>query len=81
MNLEYNNIFDAVTDDKSTALESSRKTGEKIFGSSYETPRNSNMNDPSHLNVGMDRHQAYRPMDIRRDEAVNTVDSTFRRFT
>ena len=33
-----------------------------------------------HLNMPIDPQYAYRPSDARRDEAVNTVDSTFRRL-
>ncbi len=35
--------------------------------------------EPLQLNVGNDQQQSYRANDARRDEAVNTIDSTFRR--
>jgi hypothetical protein len=35
--------------------------------------------EPLQLNIGNDQQQSYRANDTRRDEAVNTVDSTFRR--
>ncbi|CAF1002790.1 unnamed protein product [Adineta steineri] len=46
-----------------------QNTGGNIFGTDY---------DASHLNVGSNQQQAYRQIDARRDEAVNTVDATFR---
>ena len=35
--------------------------------------------EPLQLNVTNDQQQPYRANDMRRDEAVNTIDSTFRR--
>jgi hypothetical protein len=35
--------------------------------------------EPLQLNIGNDQQQSYRANDTRRDEAVNTIDSTFRR--
>ncbi|CAF0947908.1 unnamed protein product [Rotaria sordida] len=69
------------SDMRSTGTVSNQKTGEKIFGPNYDSPSGQNMNnkiEPLHLNVAIDRHQVYRPTYARRDEAVNTVDSTFR---
>lgn len=62
---------------------SNQNTGEKIFGPTYDLSSKENTSqkvEPLHLNVNADRQNAYRPMDARRDEAVNTVDTTFRRF-
>ena len=59
-----------------------QRTGENIFGPTYDSSSKQNPTsrvDPLHLNVGIDRQQPYRPLDARRDEAVNTVDATFRR--
>ncbi|CAF2658289.1 unnamed protein product [Rotaria sp. Silwood2] len=69
------------SDAKSASSVSNQKTGEKLFGPNYDSSSGQNMNnkvEPLHLNVAIDRQQAYRPKDARRDEAVNTVDSTFR---
>ncbi|CAF4884849.1 unnamed protein product, partial [Rotaria socialis] len=69
-------------DGRSNGSVSNQTTGDKIFGSTYDSASAQNMTtkvEPLHLNVGMDRHQAYRSKDTRRDESVNTVDSTFRR--
>ncbi|CAF4680983.1 unnamed protein product [Rotaria sp. Silwood1] len=74
-------ITKTISDAKSTGSVSNQRTGEKLFGPNYDSPAGQNMNnkvDPLHLNVAIDRQQAYRPNDARRDEAVNTVDSTFR---
>jgi hypothetical protein len=68
---------------KSTAPTSNERTGEKLFGPTYESSSKQNMNnklDPLHLNATADKQQHYRLADTRRDEAVNTVDSTFRRL-
>jgi hypothetical protein len=35
--------------------------------------------EPLQLNMGNDQQQSYRANDGRRDEGVNTIDSTFRR--
>jgi hypothetical protein len=70
------------SDVKSKGAASNQNTGEKLFGPTYESSSKQNMNnkvDPLHLNVAADRQQQYRRFDARRDEAVNTVDSTFRR--
>jgi hypothetical protein len=68
---------------KSTAPTSNERSGEKLFGPTYESSSKQNMNnkpDSLHLNVTADKPQHYRLTDTRRDEAVNTVDSTFRRL-
>jgi hypothetical protein len=36
--------------------------------------------EPLHLNTAADHQQSYRKNHARQDEAVNTVDSTFRRY-
>ena len=56
-------------------------TGEKLFGPTYEVPKPTvnGKFDALHLHDTMDRQQAHRSNPARRDEAVNTVDSTFRR--
>ena len=57
-------------------------TGEKLFGPTYDASSKPNTNhkmEPLHLNVALDHQQPYRRTDTRRDEAVNTVDTTFRR--
>ena len=42
--------------------------------------RNTKVNiEPLRLNIGNDHQQSYRTSDAQRDEAVNTVSSTFRR--
>jgi hypothetical protein len=69
-------------DGKSTGPTSNERTGEKLFGPTYESSSKQNMNtkvEPLHLNVAVDHQQPYRLNGGRRDEAVNTVDSTFRR--
>ena len=60
-------------DVKSNGATSNQRSGENLFGSNSNSKT-----EPSHLHVGFDRQQAYRPSDARRDEAVNTVDATFR---
>ncbi|CAF1424183.1 unnamed protein product [Rotaria magnacalcarata] len=70
-----------IPDGKSNGSVSNQTTGGKIFGSTYDSASTQNVTakvEPLHLNVGMDRQQAYRSKDTRRDESVNTVDSTFR---
>ena len=67
-------------DVKSTSNEN---TGEKLFGPTYDSSSKQNMSnkvEPLHLNVAVDHQQPYRRTDTRRDEAVNTVDTTFRRY-
>ncbi|CAF0956448.1 unnamed protein product [Adineta ricciae] len=60
-------------DVKSNGATSNQRSGENLFGSNSNSK-----SEPPHLHVGFDRQQAYRPSDARRDEAVNTVDATFR---
>lgn len=48
----------------------------------YESPPKKHTTikiEPLQLNVGNDQQQSYRINEARRDEAVNTVTSTFRR--
>jgi hypothetical protein len=78
-----NIIFLATASFCSIGPTSNKNTGENIFGPTYDSPSKQNTNnkmDPLHLNVGIDRQHPYRPLDARRDEAVNTVDTTFRRL-
>ena len=77
------NLYDRIRliyilDGQSTA----QRTGEKLFGPSYESSSKQNMNksEQSHLNVVPDNQHSYRPFDVHRGEAVNTVDATFRRL-
>jgi hypothetical protein len=58
-------------DGKPTGSTANENTGEKLFGPNYES---------SSKNVTMDHQKPYRALDTRRDEAVNTVESTFRRL-
>lgn len=73
------NSIDFLLDGQST----NQRTGEKLFGPDYDVaPRQNNQSrvEPLHLNVNVDPQHSYRAIDVRRDEAVNTVDTTFRRF-
>ncbi|UJR37105.1 hypothetical protein I4U23_029809 [Adineta vaga] len=73
-NSKYNDV-------KSTSSTANHRTGENLFGPTYDAPSTQITNgksEPSHLHVGFDRQQPYRSGDARRDEAVNTVDATFR---
>ena len=56
-------------------------TGEKLFGPTYEAPKPTGNGkvDALHSHAATDQQHAYRSNAARRDEAVNTVDSTFRR--
>ena len=70
-------------DVRSTGQPSNQNTGEKLFGPDYYTSSKQNMNskvEPLRLNAAADQRYPYRPSDARRDEAINTVDSTFRRL-
>ena len=69
-------------DTKSTVPGPNQRTGEKLFGPNYETSSKTNLSNgagTSHLTVGIDQQNLYRPADARRNEAVNNVGATFRR--
>jgi hypothetical protein len=61
---------------------SNQKSNEKSYESSTKqiTTITTTKIEPLQLNVGNDPQHSYRTNDVgRRDEAVNTIDSTFRR--
>ena len=63
---------------KKTNSTSTSKIDDKIYDNSSK--KNPTMKiEPLQLNVGKDHSQSDRINDIRRDEAVNTINSTFRR--
>jgi len=65
-------------DVKTLTPTSTQKPIEKTYDSSPKKTAVTKI-EPLQLNIGNDQQQSYRGNDTRRDEAVNTVDSTFRR--
>lgn len=64
-------------DGKSNGPASYQTTGEKLFGPTYDSTTGQNTNGRVE-SLNLNQHP-YRLTDARRDEAVNTVGSTFRR--
>jgi hypothetical protein len=63
---------------KATVPDSAQKPNEKNYDTSSKKNTTTKI-EPLQLNVVNDQQQSYRGNDARRDEAVNTIDSTFRR--
>ena len=63
---------------KAIVSEPTQKPSEKNYDTSPKKNTTTKI-EPLQLNVVNDQQQSYRGNDGRRDEAVNTMDSTFRR--
>jgi hypothetical protein len=65
---------------KNVSPVSNQKINEKNYDSSFKQTTTTMKVEPLQLNVGNEPQHSYRANDPgRRDEAVNTIDSTFRR--
>jgi len=64
---------------KNVSPVSTQKTNEKNYDSSSKQTTTTTKIEPLQLNAANDQQHSYRANEGRRDEAVNTIDSTFRR--
>ncbi len=58
--------------------DSTQRTTERNYDSSPKKTQVTKI-EPLHLNAVNEHQQSYQANDVRRDEASNTIDSTFRR--
>jgi hypothetical protein len=63
---------------KNVSPASTQKMNEKNYDSSSKQTTTTKV-EPLQLNTANDQQHSYRANEGRRDEAVNTIDSTFRR--